>query len=130
MSQFCLNQQNKSSASKVKFRQTSNCCKRVLKAAKLTYANKKESITSQKLGLQFANSVLNKSKPPIFNRPEVLSSPSDKTKLFGETFSTNSNLDDSGISLPVCVCPSGTNLILLNIHVTPKLVKQVIDSLD
>ena len=44
-------QQNKSSESKVKFRQASNLCKRVLEAAKLAYATKtKESITSQKLG--------------------------------------------------------------------------------
>ena len=48
---FCLNQQNKSSESNVKFRQASNCCKKVLEAAKLAYANKaKESITSLKLG--------------------------------------------------------------------------------
>ena len=44
---FCFYQQNKSSESKVKFRQASNCCKRALEAAKLAYANKtKESITS------------------------------------------------------------------------------------
>ena len=48
---FPLYQQNKSSEFKVKFRQASNHCKRVLEAAKLAYANKtKESITSQKLG--------------------------------------------------------------------------------
>ena len=48
---FCLHQQNKSSESKVKFRQASNCCKRVLKAVKLAYGNKtKESITFQKDG--------------------------------------------------------------------------------
>ena len=42
---FRLHQQNKSSQSKVKFRQASNCCKRALEAAKLAYANKtKESI--------------------------------------------------------------------------------------
>ena len=35
---FRLYQQNKSSESKVKFRQASNCCKRVLEAAKLAYA--------------------------------------------------------------------------------------------
>ena len=47
----CFYQQNKSSESKVKFRQASNCWKRVLKAAKLVYTNKrKESITSHKLG--------------------------------------------------------------------------------
>ena len=50
---FHLWQQNKSSESKVNFRQASNCCERVLEAAKLAYANKtKESITFQKLGSQ------------------------------------------------------------------------------
>ena len=48
---FRLYQQNKSSVSKVKFRQASNCCKRVLEAVKLAYAIKtKEFISSQKLG--------------------------------------------------------------------------------
>ena len=48
---FHLYQQNKSSESKVKFRQASNRCKKVLKAAKLAYATKsQESITSRKLG--------------------------------------------------------------------------------
>ena len=37
----------------------------------------------------------------LLNGPEVLSSASDKAKLFVENFSKNSNLDDSGISLPV-----------------------------
>ena len=47
---FRLYQQNKSSESKVKFRQASNRCKRVLEAAKLAHATKtKESIISQKL---------------------------------------------------------------------------------
>ena len=50
---FCLYQREKSSDSKVKFRQASNRCKRVLEAAKLAYATKtKESITSQKLDCQ------------------------------------------------------------------------------
>ena len=49
---FRLYQYNKSSESKVKFRQASNYYKRVVKAAKLTYANKtKESVTSQKTWL-------------------------------------------------------------------------------
>ena len=48
---FPLYQEIKSSESKVKFRQATNCCKRVVEAAKLAHANKtKESITSQKLG--------------------------------------------------------------------------------
>ena len=37
---FRLYQKDKSSASKVKFRQASNHCKRALEAAKLAYANK------------------------------------------------------------------------------------------
>ena len=48
---FGLYQHNKSYESKVKFRQASNRCKRVLEAAKRAYATKtKESITYQKLG--------------------------------------------------------------------------------
>ena len=58
----------------------------------------------------------------------MLSSASDKAKLFAENFSKNSNLDDSGISLPVF--PSRTNLKLHNISVTPKMVKKVITNLD
>ena len=133
---FRLYQREKSSASKVKFRQASNHCKNVLEAAKLAYANKtKESITSQKLGSRdfwrIANSVLNEGKsaiPPLFNGPEVLSSGSDKAKLFAENFSLNSNLDDSGVSLPVF--PSRTNLKLHNISVTPKMVRKVVMNLD
>ena len=82
-------QKDKSSDFKVKFRQASNCCKRVFEAAKLACANKtKESITSQELGSwdfwQNANSVLIKGKsgrPPVLNGLEVLSSASDKAKL-------------------------------------------------
>ena len=132
---FRLYQQNKSSESKVKFRQASNRCKRVLEAAKLAYATKtKESITSQKLGSRdfwrIANSVLNKGKsaiPPLFNGQKVLFSACDNAKLFAKNFSKNSNLD-SGISLPVF--PSRTNLKLHNISITPKMVKKVITNLD
>ena len=131
-----LYQKDKSSESKVKFRQAINCCKRVLEHAKIVYANKtKESVTSQKLGSrdfwQIANSVLNKGKsaiPPLFNGPEVLSFASDKAKLFAENFSKNSNLDEPGISLTDF--PSRTNLKLHNISTTPKMVKKVIMNLD
>ena len=80
---------------------------------------------------RIANSVLNKGKsaiPPLFNGPELLSSASDKTKLFAENFSKNSNLDGSGISLTVF--PSRTNLKLHNISVTPKMVTKVVMNLD
>ena len=114
---FCLYQKDKSSESKVKFRQASNFWKRVLEATKLGYANKtKEFIPSQKLGswdfLQIANSVLNKGSSaiaPLFNNLEVLSSVSNKADLFPENFCKNSNLDDLGISLPVF--PSRRHLV-------------------
>ena len=96
---------------------------------------KQEFITFQKLGSsdfwQIANSVLNKGKSaisPLFNGPEVLSSASEKAKLFAENFSKNSNLDNSGISLPVF--HSRTNLKLHNISVSPKKVKKDIMNLD
>ena len=62
---FHFYQQNKFSESKLKFKQASNRCNRVLEPAKLAYATKtKESITSQKLGSQdfWPNSVLKKGK--------------------------------------------------------------------
>ena len=107
----------------------------VLEAAKLAYTNKrKESITSQKLGFRYfwriANGVLSKGEsaiPPLFNGSEVLSSASNKAKLFAESFSTKSNLDDSGISLPVF--PSRTNL-KLHVSLTPKMVRKVAMNLD
>ena len=110
--------------------------KRVLEAPKLAYADKtKDSTTSQKLGShdfwRIANSVLNKGKsaiPLLINCPEVLSSASDKAKLFSENFSMNSNLDDSAISLTVF--PSRTNLKLHNISVTPKMVRKLVMNLD
>ena len=117
---FRLHLKDNSSESKVKFRQANNCCKRVLEAAKLAYANKaKESITSQKLGShdfwRIANSVLNKGNsviPPLFNSPEVLPSASDKAKLFAENFSKNSNLDDSGIALLIFLLELLRNCII------------------
>ena len=57
----------------------------------------------------------------------MLSSASDKAKLFAENFSKNSNLDDSGISLSVFL--SRTNL-KLHISVPLKMVNKVIMNLD
>ena len=85
---FHLYKKDISPASKVKFRQASNCCKRALESSRLAYSNKtNESITYQKLGScdiwQIADSVLCKVKPAIpslFNSPEVSSAP-DEAKL-------------------------------------------------
>ena len=90
-------------------------------------------ITPQKLGPSdfkwIVNNVLNNvlskgksAKPPLFSSPEVLSSTSNKTKLFAENISKNCNLDYSGISLPVF--PSRT---ILKLH---KMVKNVIMNPD
>ena len=132
---FRLYQQNKSFESKVIFRQASHCCKRVLKAAKLAHTTKtKESITSQKRDSQdfqrIADSALKGKSAitPLFKGPEALSSASDKVKLFAKSFSKNSDIDDSGISLPVF--PSRTNLKLHNISITPKMVTKVTTNLD
>ena len=57
-----------------------------------------------------------------------MSSATDKAKLFAKNFSKNSNLDYSGISLPVF--PSRTNLKLHNILVTSKIVKKVVTNLS
>ena len=94
---------------------------------------KQESITSQKLGSHdfwgIANSVLNKGKsaiPSLFNGPEVLSSASNKAKLFAENFFKNSNLNNSSIVL--IVFPSRTYLKLY-ISVAPNMVKEVVMNL-
>ena len=58
----------------------------------------------------------------------MLSSASDKAKLFAQNVFKNPNLDDSSISLPVF--HSITNLKLHNLSVTPKMVKKVIMNLD
>ena len=53
---------------------------------------------------QTANSVLNKGKsaiPPLFNGPEVLSSASDKAKLFAENFSEKRLLE--GFIIGLCI---------------------------
>ena len=84
-----------------------NGCNRVLKATKLTNASRtRELISSQKLDFQnfqwIANSVFKKGKSAILsesNGAKVLSSFSNKTKLFAEIFPKNYNLDNSDISL-------------------------------
>ena len=66
--------------------------------------------------------------PPLFNGPETLSCGSNKTKLFAESFSKNSNTDFSGFSLSAF--HSSTNLKLQNISANRKLIKKVITNLD
>ena len=79
-------------------------------------------VTSGELLIVFSTKV-----NPLFNGPEMLSSASDKAKLFAQKFSMNSNLGNSGISLPVF--PYRTNL-KLHISVTTKMVRKVTMNLD
>ena len=60
--------------------------------------------------------------PPLFNGLEVLPSAFDKAKLFAKIFSKNSNLDDSGILLPVF--HSRTNVKLHKIFELPRWLKE------
>ena len=55
---FRLYQREKSSDSKVKFRQASNRCKRVLEPAKLAYANKKSPLLPRNLALVTSGKLL------------------------------------------------------------------------
>ena len=125
-------QQSKSSESKVKFGQANNRCRRIFEAAKLALKNvnygtkTKKFNTSQKLGTwdfqRIANSDLNEGKstiPRLFNRQKVFSFAWDKAKLFTKNFSKNSNLDDSGISLPNFL--SRTDLKMHSVSITPKM---------
>ena len=76
------------------------------------------------MALSSANSISNKGNStilPLLNSPEVLSSASNKAKLFAKNFSKNRNLDDLGIYVPVF--SSRTNLKLHNISVAPKIAK-------
>ena len=64
----------------------------------------------------------------LFSKLGVLSSTSDKAKLFPKNVSKNSNIDDLVISNPCFL--SITSLKLYNISVTPKMVKRVLTNLD
>ena len=66
--------------------------------------------------------------PSLVDSPEVLFSASHKAKLFTKNFSKNSNLDESGVSLPIF--PSRTNLKLYKISVTLKMFIRAIANLD
>ena len=58
----------------------------------------------------------------------MLSSASEKAKLFAKNYSRNSILDDLGTSLPVFF--SRANLKLHNMSKTPKMLKKVVTHFD
>ena len=61
---------------------------------------------------------------PLYNGPEVLSSESDKSSLYAENFSKNSNLDDSSISLPDYL--SRTDLKLHDFKILKEYVARIV----
>ena len=79
--------------------------------------------------LQTVSSVLRESKsatPPLFNNPQTLPSASDKVKLFANNLTMNSNFDDFSFLWLFYLI----DLIkLLNISITPELVKKVVTNL-
>ena len=113
------NQQNKSSASELKFRLVI-VVKGFLKLPNLLMLMKQNlaDVTFGGLLLVFSTSI-----PSLFNGLEVLPSASDKVNLLPENVSKNSS-DDSGFFYLLSVLDLILNLH--NIPVTPRLVKKVI----
>ena len=120
---FSVNQENKIFASKVKFREASNKCKRAVEHAKamvikqksLSLSTKKAHMTFGKLLIVFLIKVNLLYLLYLMDQGLVfLSSASDKAKVLAKNVSKNANLDDPGISLPVFflgpVFPSKTYL--------------------
>ena len=119
---FHLYQQNKSFESKVKFRQASNCWKKVLEPAKLAYANKTKNPSFPRnlaLGTFGELPIVFSTKVNLLYLLYSMAWRYCLVDLFPKNFSKDFNLDGSGISLPVFT--SRTNL-KLHISVTPKMV--------
>ena len=88
----------------------------VFEAVKLAYANKtKESVTSQKSEFEFELLIVFSTNVNLKYLLYLMDLRcSDRAKLFSKIFFKNSNLNESGIFLPVF--PSRTNLKLENIR--------------
>ena len=130
-----LHQQNKSAESKVKFRQASNCCKRVLETAKLAYATKKKSPSLlRNLALRTFGKLLIVFSTKV-NLLHLLYSTAQRCCLLHlikqnyllKTFLRTLILVTL-VSLPVF--PSRSNLKLHNVFITSKMVKRAITNFD
>ena len=103
---FFVNRENKIFASKVKFREASNKCKRalepaiamVIKQKSLSLSTKKTHMTFGKLLIVFSTKV--NLLYLLYLMDQGFSSASDKAKVLAKNVSKNANLDDPGISLP------------------------------
>ena len=66
--------------------------------------------------------------PTLVNGPEVISSSSEKAKLFAANFAANSTLDDHGHPLPDF--PQLTDCLLSKFSVTSKEIGKLVRKLD
>lgn len=74
--------------------------------------------------------VLNNGKstiPPLFNEPEVLTSPADKAECFAQKFTYNSALNTSGEHRPDF--PLRAEILLSEMCITPSLFLDIISKL-
>ena len=125
--------QKKIKCDKVKFRVVSNHCKSILEASKPAHANEKRVSLHRNLALitcRIANSVFNKNLQYFFCLcvSGCCLPHQRRSRCFAEIFSKNSNVDDSGMYLPVF--SFRINMRLHNVPVTLDLVKKVIIDLD
>ena len=89
-----------------------------------------ERIESREFG-RITNKIPSRGKSlvlSIINGPEVISSSSDKAKLFAGIFAANSTLDDSNHPLPDF--PSRTNCTIPKFKVTLKVISKLIHYLQ
>ena len=133
---FHLYHQNRCAVTQAAFHNARNQCQMVLRDAKSSYAKSiQDRIDQERLGSRefwrITNKILNRGKSPIptiINGPEVISSSSDKAKLFGSIFASNSTLDDSNHPLPGF--PSCTDSLVSDIKISVKEVSRLIHDLE
>ena len=134
---FHLYHQNRSDDdARAAFNAARNRCRRILRNAEDSHAQTvRTEISNERPGTRgfwkISRKVLNCGKPSIptlVNGPEVISSSSEKAKLFAANFAANSTLDDHGHPLPDF--PQLTDCLLSKFSVTSKEIGKLVRKLD
>ena len=118
------------------FNAARNYCRRILRNSKCSYAQTiRTEISNERPGTRgfwkISRKVLNSGKasvPTLIHGPEVISSSSEKAKLFAANFASNSTLDDQGHTLPDF--PQLTDNQLNKFSVTAKEIGKLVKGLD
>ena len=118
------------------FNAARNYCRRILRNSKCSYAQTiRTEISNERPGTcgfwKISRKVLNSGKasvPTLIHGPEVISSSSEKAKLFAANFASNSTLDDQGHTLPDF--PQLTDKQLNKFSVTAKEIGKLVKGLD